>query len=391
VLVEYGPMVLDLELRFRVHALSTWLEQQALPGIIDATPGIRSLLVHYDSRVLSQARLLDALQAAERELPDTSQLRVPTRIVELPLSWDDEATQLAIRKYTQLVRKDAPWAPSNIEFIRRINGLADEAAVKEIVYGASYLVLGLGDVYLGAPVATPVDPRHRLVTTKYNPARTWTPENAVGIGGAYLCIYGMEGPGGYQFVGRTLQVYNRFRTTRDFQEGQPWLLRFFDQIRFTEVSGPELLRLRDAFAAGRHELTVREETFDLGEYRQFLSENAQSIARFKATQQSAFEAERQRWVEQGLLHFASDAEAIHTESDEVPVAHVGAQSPVPGSVWKVEVQVGQRVSRGRKLVVLESMKMEIDVEASSDGTVVEVRVQEGQAVRAGQVLVVLAE
>jgi hypothetical protein len=55
--------------------------------------------------------------------------------------------------------------------------------------------MGLGDVYLGAPVATPLDPRHRMVTTKYNPARTWTPENAVGIGGAYLCIYGMEGPG----------------------------------------------------------------------------------------------------------------------------------------------------------------------------------------------------
>ena len=70
-----------------------------------------------------------------------------------------------------------------------------------------YLVLGLGDVYLGAPVATPLDPRHRLVTTKYNPARTWTPENAVGIGGAYLCVYGMEGPGGYQFVGRTVPVW----------------------------------------------------------------------------------------------------------------------------------------------------------------------------------------
>ena len=80
--------------------------------------------------------------------------------------------------------------------------------VKRIVFDASYLVLGLGDVYLGAPVATPVDPRHRLVTTKYNPARTWTPENAVGIGGAYLCVYGMEGPGGYQFVGRTVQMWN---------------------------------------------------------------------------------------------------------------------------------------------------------------------------------------
>ncbi len=82
--------------------------------------------------------------------------------------------------------------------------------MQRIVFEASYLVLGLGDVYLGAPVATPLDPRHRLVTTKYNPARTWTPENAVGIGGAYLCVYGMEGPGGYQFVGRTCQMWNRF-------------------------------------------------------------------------------------------------------------------------------------------------------------------------------------
>ncbi|MBX4421326.1 carboxyltransferase domain-containing protein, partial [Mycobacterium tuberculosis] len=82
-----------------------------------------------------------------------------------------------------------PW---NIEFIRRMNGLDSVDDVHRIVFDADYLVLGLGDVYLGAPVAVPLDPRHRLVTTKYNPARTWTPENAVGIGGAYLCIYGME-------------------------------------------------------------------------------------------------------------------------------------------------------------------------------------------------------
>src|SRR4030095_12386098 len=103
--------------------------------------------------------------------------------------------------------------------------------VHRIVFDASYLVLGLGDVYLGAPVATPLDPRHRLVTTKYNPARTWTPPNVVGIGGAYLCICGMEGPGGYQLFGRTLQVWNS-EPVGDFIDGKPWLLRFFDQIRF---------------------------------------------------------------------------------------------------------------------------------------------------------------
>ena len=56
------------------------------------------------------------------------------------------------------------------------------------------------DVYLGAPCAVPVDPRHRLVVPKYNPARTVTPEGAVGIGGAYMCIYPMESPGGYQLA-----------------------------------------------------------------------------------------------------------------------------------------------------------------------------------------------
>ena len=71
----------------------------------------------------------------------------------------------------------------------------------DIVYNASYLVLGLGDVYLGAPLSLPLNPLHRLNTTKYNPARTWTPLNVVGIGGVYMAMYGIEGPGGYQLIG----------------------------------------------------------------------------------------------------------------------------------------------------------------------------------------------
>jgi urea carboxylase len=300
-LVEYGPLVLDLRLRFRVHALMTWLRDSKLPGIVDLTPGIRSLQVHYDNRALSIQRLLDALAAAERELPSTDDASVPTRIVHLPLSWDDPATRLAIAKYTQSVRPDAPWCPSNIEFIRRINGLESVDQVYDVVFQASYLVLGLGDVYLGAPVATPVDPRQRLVTTKYNPARTWTPENAVGIGGAYLCIYGMEGPGGYQFVGRTLQVYNRFRETSQFRAESPWLLRFFDQIRFHPVSAEVLLEMREAFPYGKVELQIEEGVFRLADYTRFLEENQESIGRFKARQQAAFDAERQRWIDAGQL------------------------------------------------------------------------------------------
>ena len=391
-LVEYGPLVLDLELRLRVHALMSWLERAALPGIVELTPGIRSLQVHYDSRVLPLASLLDGLGEAEASLQVIDEMQIPTRVVRLPLSWDDAATQLAIAKYMQSVRADAPWCPSNIEFIRRVNGLDSIEDVKRIVFEASYLVLGLGDVYLGAPVATPIDPRHRLVTTKYNPARTWTPENAVGIGGAYLCVYGMEGPGGYQFVGRTCQMWNTYGVTREFVAGTPWLLRFFDQIRFYPVSGDELLKFRDDFAQGRVSLDIREETFRLDDHRRFLNDNAASISSHKRRQQSAFEAERQRWEASGQIGYAADLPAPLTEvdTDELQPDHVGVASPVSGSVWKIAAVLGQTVKAGDILVTVESMKMELPVTAPRDGVVAQVRCVEGRAVTVAQTLVVLS-
>jgi urea carboxylase len=195
------------------------------------------------------------------------------------------------------VRPDAPWCPWNIEFIRRINGLGSVDDVYRIVFDASYLVLGLGDVYLGAPVATPLDPRHRLVTTKYNPARTWTPENAVGIGGAYLCIYGMEGPGGYQFVGRTVQVWNREKRGPHFTE--PWMLRHFDQIRWFPVEADELLEMRHAQATGDLHIETEDTTFRMADHRRFLDDNAGSIGRFQRQQRAAFAIERQAWADAG--------------------------------------------------------------------------------------------
>ena len=193
------------------------------------------------------------------------------------------------------VRADAPWCPSNIEFIRRINDLDSIDEVKRIVFDATYLVLGLGDVYLGAPVATPVDPRHRLVTTKYNPARTWTPDNVVGIGGAYLCIYGMEGPGGYQLFGRTCQMWNTYRVTDEFEPGKPWLLRFFDQIKFFPVSGEELRDFRDGFLEGKRHVEIIPARFRVRDYLAFVDAYAEKIASFKTRQQAAFDAERARW------------------------------------------------------------------------------------------------
>ena len=389
-LFELGPLVLDLELRFRIQALMQAIEAGHIDGILDLTPGIRSLQIHFDPRAVDQDQLIAAVILLEEALPPLDNMEVESRIVHLPLSWDDPATKLAIEKYMQSVRPDAPWCPSNIEFIRRINGLDSIEDVYKIVFDASYLVMGLGDVYLGAPVATPLDPRHRLVTTKYNPARTWTPENAVGIGGAYMCVYGMEGPGGYQFVGRTVQMWNRHRATPDF--GKPWLLRFFDQIRFYPVSETELLKLREDFVVGKFQLRIEPARFRLKDYRKFLKMNAASIKKFKTTQQLSFEAERERWKAAGQDVVASDvlvaAAGTDSELDLPPNARPVA-THVAGSVWKIEAGIGDTVSEGQTLVIVESMKMEIPLIAPCSGRLTHLFCKEGGAVAAGQDLLVI--
>jgi allophanate hydrolase subunit 1 len=268
-----------------------------LDGVVDATAGVRSLLVQIDGHSRDVASALSALQRAETELGAVRDMEFPSRVMHLPLSWDDPATRTAIDRYVHGVRADAPWCPWNIEFIRRINGLASVDDVHATLFSARYLVLGLGDVYLGAPVATPLDPRHRLVTTKYNPARTWTPENAVGIGGAYLCIYGMEGPGGYQLVGRTVQVWNRDCRGPHFD--QPWLLRNFDQIQFHPVDAAELLEQRAAQARGELVIECEPARVRLSEQRAFLREHADEIVAFKSRQQDAFDEERRAWAATG--------------------------------------------------------------------------------------------
>lgn len=392
-LVEYGPITLDLELRLRVHAATTALAALELSGILDIVPGIRSFQVHIDGVRIREDALLDRLMAIERELGELDDFAIPSRIVHLPLSWDDPAIHQTIERYMAVVRDDAPWCPDNIEFIRRANGLESADDVYRTVFDASYLVYGLGDVYLGAPVATPIDPRHRLVTTKYNPARTWTPPNVVGIGGAYMCIYGMEGPGGYQLFGRTIQVWNTWRQGGAFIEGKPWLLRFFDQIRFFPVSHEELTEWRRDFPLGRRTIEIEETEFRLADYRAFLAENAESITAFEARRNAAFAAERAEWERRGEFdRIASLTEAVDDKPADVIALPEGAElveAPFGGSVWKLMKAPGDLVAAGETIAVMEAMKTEFPLVSPAAGTVAALYVAERQSVMPGAPMLAL--
>lgn len=391
-LVEFGPMQLDLALRMRVHALMEAVAEAVPDGVTDLTPGIRSLQIQTDPRRLPQHELLAAVREIVDGLPPTDELVVPSRTIHLPLSWDDPATREAIARYMAGVRDDAPWCPWNIEFIRRVNGLDSVDDVYRTVFDAEYLVLGLGDVYLGAPVATPLDPRHRLVTTKYNPARTWTAENSVGIGGAYLCIYGMEGPGGYQFVGRTTQVWSGWQQRGAFEPGSPWLLRFFDRIKWYPVDAEELLDLRADITSGRFVPRIEEGTFSLAEYQAFLGDNAESIREFRTRQQAAFATERDAWEAAGEFTRAEAAAAPPAPPAQVTVPEGGhlIEAEFAASVWQLNVSSGDEVTAGQPLLALEAMKMESRVHAPVDGVVAEILARPGDQVEAGTALLVLS-
>jgi urea carboxylase len=286
--------------RLRVHLLARALAERVPAGITETVEGVRSLLLALDPEILPHEALAAEIGAAWRTLPDPRGIELPVREVTLPISLDDPAAHEAMLRYRRGVRPDAPWCPDNVEFVRRVNGLDSREAVFEVVEAATYLVLGLGDVYLGAPVAVPLDPRHRLVTTKYDPARTWTPENAVGIGGVYLCVYGMEGPGGYQLVGRTVPVWRLADGAGDGDGGPPWLLRLFDRLRFRPVPADELTRLRADIASGRAGLEVREATLTWADLTAASALPTDELRReaeeFTRRREAAFAAERERWA-----------------------------------------------------------------------------------------------
>jgi len=390
-LIEFGPMEIDLGLRLKVHALGEAIVAEEVAGITDLTPGIRSLQVQLDPKRRSVESMAEIAAALVPQLPAVEAMRVPSRRVYLPLSWDDPQARLAVERYMSGVRSDAPWCPSNIEFIRRVNGLADADEVRRIVFEGDYLVMGLGDVYLGAPVTVPLDPRHRLVTTKYNPARTWTPENAVGIGGAYLAIYGMEGPGGYQLIGRTVQVWNHYARGPAFRDRLPWLLRMFDRIQWLPVSAEELVELRADMAAGRGEVAIEDGVFDAAEHLAFLDRERAGAAAFGDTQRAAFAAERAAWQAAGEFDGRASRPADHAVADLVALpAGTVIPAPLASSVWRIHVAAGDRVVAGEELVTLEAMKMEMPVEAPHDGEVVAVLVQPGATVASGAGVVVVA-
>ncbi|MEU6717095.1 carboxyltransferase domain-containing protein [Nonomuraea sp. NPDC046802] len=266
VLVEYGDMTLDLELNFFVTSVSAHFAANPVAGLIEAAPGFRSLLLHYDPGTISHHDLLAAVEEAHDVQPPVRSLVIPSRLITLPIAFDDSESREAVRRYATTIRQDAPNIRdnSNIDYIVEYNGLPDREALYATVTGTEWWNAYTG-FFPGLPFMFPLDPRNAITVPKYNPTRTWTAEGAVGIGGPCVAIYPVESPGGYQLFGRTITVFD-ILARHDVFRDDPILIRPGDRVRFERVSEEEVLALRRDVLENRYEYTIEDDPFSVADY-----------------------------------------------------------------------------------------------------------------------------
>jgi allophanate hydrolase subunit 1 len=270
VLVEYGEMEFDLTLNFFMLAVDAALRADRPEGMLETAPGFRSILVLYDPAVLATSELVDYLQHLHDSLKDEQGMTIPSRLVHMPVAFDDSTSRDAVERYLRTIRKDAPNAEggTNIDYIVRYNGFQNREELYAAVLGSEQWAAFMG-FFPGLPFMFPLDPRETVFVPKYNPTRTWTAEGAVGVGGPCIAIYPVESAGGYQLFGRTIPIYDIRQRNAAFRDN-PLLLRPGDRIQFHRVDEDELLQAFEAVHADGYRYRIEDSPFDLAAYLDWL-------------------------------------------------------------------------------------------------------------------------
>jgi allophanate hydrolase subunit 1 len=287
VLVEFGEMEFDLTLNFLVQAIDDALSRRPLEGLIETAPGFRSILVTFDPAQLTERELVDHLGATYERLQSEAEMTIPSRLIYLPVAFDDSQTRAAVERYVNTIRKDAPNTEggNNIDYMVRCNGLGDREELYESVLATEHWSAFIG-FFPGLPFMFPLDPRHAVIAPKYNPTRTWTPEGALGLGGPCWAIYPVESAGGYQLIGRTIPIYDLAQRNEAFREN-PLLMRAGDRVAFDRIEEDELLSLFEDVRADRYRYRVEEGAFDVGAFIQFTEAVADETAERRGRREQA--------------------------------------------------------------------------------------------------------
>ncbi len=241
--VEYGrEQRAALQDSFRMLAINDLIKGKGIKGLIETVPGIRTNLLHFDPEVIGRQELIETVMESEDSMPTIDDVVLESRVIHLPIAFEDSETKKSVEKYAKEVRPDAPNIIDgyNIEYMAMCNGIS-VAETKQMILGTEWFNSG-GGFWPGGAFLWPMDPRCAIVVPKYNPPRTWTPEGAVGIGGPCVFTYSTPTGGGYQLFGRTIPIF-QFACKHPIFKNGPFLYRNSDRVQFHEASEKEVVEI----------------------------------------------------------------------------------------------------------------------------------------------------
>lgn len=241
--IEYGLTPrFNLVDSFRVLTINNAVKNMKITGLYETVPGIRTNLYHYDPEILPVRTLINEIKEIEESIADVKDIEFESRLITLPIAFEDSETKKCVQKYLKEVRPGAPNVINdyNIEYMAMCNGVS-VAEIKSMVCDTEWYNSGNG-FWPGGGFFWPLDPSCAIVVPKYNPPRTWTPEGTVGIGGPCLYVYPTATGGGYQVFGRTIPIF-QFKQEHPLFKVSPTFLKAGDRIKFFEVPEEEILRI----------------------------------------------------------------------------------------------------------------------------------------------------
>ncbi|KAK5098643.1 hypothetical protein LTR70_002532 [Exophiala xenobiotica] len=399
-LIDYGHGSFDLN--YRCRAVTLYKKLLDAKGDISFENGSlhvgmpcgNSLTLHFDSLKVSRKSLLEYLLKLETQIGDLSEAKFPGRKYKLPITFKNKPQEESLKRYMETQRPYASYLPDPMAFVAKNNGFTDQQ-LRDIFTKSSLMVVAIG-FFIALPIALPIDPRQRIQSPKMNPSRVHTPEGQVGWGGSCMALYNVESPGGYMNTGLSIPTADILGFKNGYSLEKPWLFDDFDQITFYEVSEEEYTGLIQTFRSGRYEYEYENTEFDMKEHNKLLSDTAEEVKEIKRKQREA-QAEMDKIEKEMLDKWNEEKEAGKVSVDTVEELLndpdiIAIEAPVNANVWKVQVEEGSELKEDQIVVILEAMKLEINVNAESGmaGAKVEkLLVKPNDVVDAGKPLILL--
>ncbi|WP_240193876.1 MULTISPECIES: carboxyltransferase domain-containing protein [unclassified Gordonia (in: high G+C Gram-positive bacteria)] len=255
---------MSLSAFFRAGAISSRLAERAIDGVLDICPANASLLIRFDPEVLAPADLEAAVREIEADVARQERPSISTRIVEIPVWYDDPYTREVGAKFRD--RHQRPEG-TDLEYGMVELGLSSVDEFIEKHSSTPWMVSMVGFV-AGLPfMFQMVDQAdYAFELPKYLRPRTETPKLTVGHGGCFACIYSVKGAGGYQMFGVTpLPIFDPSQGHEVFADSMV-LFRPGDIVKFRPVDEAEYRELEAAAERGEDVYRIVPVDFELDEF-----------------------------------------------------------------------------------------------------------------------------